>query len=696
MILPALILAASASAAEWTLPPAPAPSSSTVVLKYEADEADYEGAKGSRLHLKGHVKVIESTWTIKADELWLDMEEQTARSEGHFLLDNGVSAAAGIGGTFDFARKRGTLHQSSAGHGDWRIHARSSRVSEGQKLEYYGARFTGCSFDPKPHYHFRATKMSVIPKKRILAYNARFYLGPVPIFYFPVLYKSLKPSHFLRFRLQPGYDRRNGGFLKSTLETGHSPYLYSKLYLDYYSSQGFGAGAELQRRKGEDSKGSLYGYRIREAHNGQERWTVLGNQYQALTSSIAFQGRLQVQSDADFNNHYARASTLRVTPELINNGAFVYRRPLSTTRISYDRVDTGTPDRLKFVKTRESYPRIDYQTAPLRIWRLPWLNSFTAFADNNFQNGRPFIEKSVGGAWEGTRTLNIVKGVSFTPRTGYGQTYLNRVDNITSFGSSRTVNGAFVGRYFGEGTLRVTTLLGDTDLSHLHRRRQKVNTLEDDAGALDYGVETNLSSVLHALRPTRKTLLRLGTGYDFRRFRNSQPGFRERVQPFIGELTYTPRNDLSFTVRDDYQLQEGNRSFLGSAVWGDEEATYLGGGAGYNIATPDKYYANLDFGLGNSSNTWRLTGALRSESTSRGGPQNLSRFTLFEKEFGIVKLWHDFYTSARVRFRPGGVKEASIRIELKLPSFHKEEARRKDWESEWFPERAKQGAEGRP
>lgn len=691
-----MLLAAAASAAEWTLPPPPAPSTGTAVLRFEADSADYLGQDGSRLHLKGHVKVVESSWTIKADELWLDMEERTARSEGHFFLDNGVSAATGQGGTFDFARKRGTLHQSSAGHGDWRIHAKSSRLSEGNKLEYFGARFTGCSFDPKPHYHFRATRMSVIPKKRLLAYNARFYLGPVPIFYFPVLYKSLKPSHFLRFRLQPGYDRRNGGFLKSTLETGHTPYLYSRLYLDYYSAQGFGAGAELQRRKGEDSKGSLYGYRIREVSDGRERWTVLGNQYQLLTSSISFQGRLQIQSDADFNNHYARASTLRVTPELINSGAFVYRRPLSTTRISYDRVDTGTPDRLKFLKTKESYPRLDYQTAPLRVWRFPWLNTFTGFADNNFQAGRPFIEKSVGGAWEGTRTLNLFKGGSFTPRAGYGQTYLNRVDNLTSFGSSDTVRDAFVGRYFMEGTFRVTTPLGDTDLRHLHRRRQKAGTFSDDAGALDYGVETNLSSVLHALRPTRKTLLRLGTGYDFRRYRHLQPGFRERVQPFVSELTWSPRYDFSFTLRDDYQLHEGHRSFLGSAVWGDEEASYLGGGAGYNIATPDKYYANLDFGLSRSSGTWRLTGALRSETTSRGGAGNLHAFRLFEKELGITKVWHDFYTAARVRLRPGGVKEASIRIELKLPSFHKEEARRRDWESEWFPERAKKGADERP
>ena len=52
-------------------------------------------------------------------------------------------------------------------------------------------------------------------------------------------------------------------------------------------------------------------------------------------------------------------------------------------------------------------------------------------------------------------------------------------------------------------------------------------------------------------------------------------------------------------------------------------------------------------------------------------------------------------TRVTARFRPGGVKEGSIRIDLKFGSFKVDRQKVHDWESEWFPERAK-GREDRP
>lgn len=687
------LLPALAWAQDYPLPPPPELSSASIHLDFEADRLAYESTSAV-IHLQGHVLVRESTRTVKAEELWLDTRSRLGRFPGRLFIEDGVSAVAGSSGEVDFARRSAFLREAKAGHGDWRIHARLARLSAGRRLDYYGADFTSCDY-PEPHYHFHASRIIVVPRRYLLARNAVFYLGRVPLFYSPFLYKSLKPRHFLRWRVQPGYDRRNGGFLKGTLTTDHSPYLYSKLYLDYYSSQGLGAGAELTRRKGEDSRGTLYGYRIREVHDGTERWIVLGNQYQAFLSSMAFQGRLQVQSDADFNNHYARASLFRVTPEIINSAAVVYRlRPL-TLRLSYSRLDTASESRARFLKTRESSPRLDAQTAPLRIGRLPWLNTFTGFADNSFERGRPYLEKSAGLGWEGTRTLNLARGVSLTPRVGYRQAYFNRVELATSFPSSRTVLGAWVGRYLLEPTLRVATPLGDWDLSYLYERRQKENSLVDDAGAPDRGVETSLLSVRDAFRPTRRTLVRLSSGYDVRAFRDRFPGLSERVEPIVAEIIYSPRHDLNLTVRDDYQLREGNRSFLASAQWGWETGNYVGLGAGHSLAAAGKYFLNADFGWVSSSGTWKLGGALRSETQTSGGARRLSRFHLFEKELTLAKLWHDFYTRVLVRLRPGGVKEAQIRIDLRFGGLSPQEARRRDWEAEWFPER-RAGREDRP
>ena len=181
-----------------------------------------------------------------------------------------------------------------------------------------------------------------------------FYLGDVPVFYLPILYKTLSPRHYLRWKSQPGFDHRNGPFLKNTLTTDHGDTVYSKLYADYYMKQGAGWGGELHRREGENSRGALFGYTIKETSStGDRRWALLGQQYHAITSSDSFQARLQLQSDSEFNNNYARSSTFRVTNELVNGAAFTHRFSQATARLSYARLDTATVDRRRFVKDTE-------------------------------------------------------------------------------------------------------------------------------------------------------------------------------------------------------------------------------------------------------------------------------------------------------------------------------------------------------
>ncbi|HAM34640.1 MAG TPA: hypothetical protein DEB40_02960 [Elusimicrobia bacterium] len=685
-----LVLAGTSWSAEDHLPLPPAEPH----LEFVADHLDYDRASAV-IHLKGNVRIKESTWTIKGDELWLDTQLRRGRSQGYLLVEDGVSALYGDAGEFDFAEHTGKLRNVSAGFGDWRVHAKSMSLDVKRRLDYRQADFTSCSFDPRAHYHFHASRVGVVPRKHMFARNVVFYVGRVPVFYMPFLYKSLATTHFLRFKVQPGYDRRNGGFLKSTLTNQHGLYWRSKLFLDYYSSQGFGAGGELYRRKEEDSRGVLGGYHIRETGNSQRRWSVTGDLYQALSSSFSLQGRLQVMSDADFNNHYARSSPFRVTPDLLNSGALTYRLPQATARLSYSRQDTADASRTKFVRVVESSPRLDVQSAQMRFWRLPWLNTLSAFADNSFDRNRSFIEKSAGASWEGTRVFLLGRGVSFTPKLGYGQTYYNRVDALTSFATTSTVRDSAVGRYTAAGTLRLSTLAGDSDLTHSYQGRQKAGAMADDAGAVDHGVEINLMSLTHAYRPHRAILVRLASGYDFRVFRDHVLSTSRRVQPIVSEILYTPRSDLDLSVREDYQILDGNRSLIFNGSWGDEDRTHLAGGVGYNLGDSGRYFINTEFGWANSTGTLQLTAALRSQVLSHGGLDNLHGFQAFEKEFSLVKQWHDFFTRLSARLRPGGVKEASVRVDLRFGSFSADRQKVHDWESEWFPERA-QGREERP
>ncbi|HXT02417.1 MAG TPA: hypothetical protein VN915_17220 [Elusimicrobiota bacterium] len=692
--------APAVAADDYELPPPPPGSH----VDYSADKAEFD-AEHSTLHLSGGVVVQQTTstvnagvvktttMTVKGEDLWIDTKDRTGRSDGPLLVEDGTSAVYGDSGEFDFPRQRGRLFHSSAGVASWRIHAKEADLGAGKRLEYRDADFTSCDHVP-PHYHFHASKVKVVPKKSLLATNVFFYLGDVPVFYTPVLYEQLTPIHAFGWKSQPGYDKRNGAFVKNTMTTQYSTSTYSKLFADYYSRQGFGYGGELEHHDGENSRGGLYAYSIRETSTGAQRWGLNGQGFQALPSSSSFQGRFQLQKDPNFNNDYNRSSLYRVTPDLTNNAAFVHRFSNGTARLSYSRLDTANGT--TFLRSTEDAPRLDYASTPLRILNLPWLNTFTGFADNNLDASRPYIQKSVNAGWEGTRTFVLARGVSLAPKLGYNETYYNKFTELTVDRGSTTVYDGAYGRWTASGDLRWNSPVGRVDAAETYTQRLKADSFTQDTVNVDKGVEQNLATLSDIVIPFPRAWAQFTTGYDFRTFRDHTVGFRDRVQPFVAQTNWRAAEKLDLSLRDDYQLERGNRSIIADARYGEAQGPSIGGGLTYNVFDPQNYYANEEFAVGPSSPTWRVAFILRELVATPGGVSRAHGLRLFEKEIEWTQRWHDFYTKLGYRARPGGVGEATVRVDFKFGTTNPNQAPHRDWEAEWFPERARFSDDQRP
>ncbi len=660
--------------------------------------------------------IHESTYTVRADEVWLDDRTRVARSRGFIMVDDGGSALYGYDGRFNLADHTGSLERPVAGHGDWRVHAGEaelSRVKTGRRIDYWMADFTSCDYQP-PHYHFHSHHLLVYPGRSFWGFNNVFYIGKYPLLYSPLLYKSLEPAgkNALNLKMQPGYDKRNGAFVKATQTHAWTPTTYSKLFLDWYSQQGLGEGTELEHHDG-GNRAMLMGYHVRENVTHDERWSGLGDLSQTFGSSVTVQGRLQEQSDPNFNNDYNRSNTFMVTPELVNNGAVVYHTAKYTARVAYNSIQdaylpgtsTLAPGVLpfgqtKYLQTTEDAPSVQFQTAPLQFHKVPWLNTFNANTDSNYTIGRDYIQQTVAGGWQATRSIALAPGVTMTPLATYTETVYNRFDELSNStgpvgGVAQTYLDAAVGRYTAQDTVRFDTLAGALDVGYAYTRRLAPGTFSNDAGASDHGIEQSLATVEDAFRPTRKIFVRATTGYDFRTFTYQTLQAKDRIQPITGEVYYTPRSSLTLSLRDNYQVDMGNQSMLADATWGDPLGTFAEASAGYNLGEADQYISSVLVGYEPSTFTWRVTAALRSVVATPGAPQQLSRFQLFDKELTFTKRWHDFYGQALVMLRPGGVKEYSARVQLRLPSEKETAVEHRDWESEWFPER-KNGTSDRP
>lgn len=669
----------SPSTAPFALPPP----SSTQAVHFESDRFEYDRDK-SLMHLTGHVSVYDSTWTIHSKELWLNTDTRAGRALGPLDVEDALSRLDGSAGEFNFVTREGTVEGCESEYAPWRVKGREAHVNAKREIDYRSAVFTSCNRGallgdeaPWPHYHFRATSLHVKPKSYLSAWNARFYLGHVPVFYFPYLWKSLEPEPMLRSRLSFGHDTRSGYFMRSTTMYNPGRNWQGKLFLDYYDLLGWGVGNQLQYSKGADAHGTFYVYHIDDRRTQTGRWTFQGDHFQAIRSTLTFQARVQAQSDTTFNNDYTRSSAFPVTQNLQNSGALNWTPHGYTTRLSYSRVDIEDVNRpTHFIKKTEALPRVDFVTPTLKPLGLPGLHTFSAYAERAYTRGEPVQQKTAGGGWQVTQTFKAARWLTLTPVGGLSETYTQHITPDVTDAPVQTLQDAFIGRFNLGANARFRSLLGDTDVTEAYLRRLKPYSAATDAGAPDYGIESNLISLTQGYRPNPRIYTRFTTGYDLRNRRGQSIDPKDRVQPIGADLTMILTHTWTLAAHEEFKLDGGNDSTFVQLDWDRLDGRYVRLGVA-NVAPTlplapnaqadqeNHYYISQQVGWKPPGATWDITAILRSDVYSYGG-FNLGKLYAFDRELILMKDFHDFHTMFALRSRPGGVREFQFRASLRI------------------------------
>jgi hypothetical protein len=152
---------------------------------------------------------------------------------------------------FDRETRRATLvngrGESSEGVQVGRVHyaaqnlqAQSSGVTHGDH-----ANFTTCE---RPHsgYHIESRTIDVFPHDKIIARKAVLFLGPLAIFYLPLLVIPLRdvvdPRRKASFVPLIGYDQLEGFYVKAKIGFGTTDTYYGYYRLEYFTKRGLGVG----------------------------------------------------------------------------------------------------------------------------------------------------------------------------------------------------------------------------------------------------------------------------------------------------------------------------------------------------------------------------------------------------------------------------------------------------------------------
>lgn len=668
-------------------------------IYFEADNFYYD-KPADTMRLEGNVVVIEKNRPegaidriMRAEEFIIHPEQGILKSEGAVVVEEGLNAIYGENVYFDRNKDETTLRYASASYGDWRIIEAKKALMRKKKHIYKKVKITNCHLE-KPHYYIRFSKASIIPKERIFAYNGILYIKKIPVFYFPLLYRSLGTAKRYITYLDLGYDKRSGGEIKTTTVYRFNEYILGKLYLDYFTNLTFGSGLGFEAKSPNAIDLDIDGYRIKEPSSSVDRWGLTGGYNLNIKDSLSKSGsgynlysqsHFRLVSDPFFNNDFFRSNPYAVSPDKNIHISIVHQTKKTTSRISYIKNQTRLGDNDFFTDTLESQPKFDLSVVPFKISKIPFLNYFSGSFENTKTPEIGYFKKTARAKYEINKIIPVRKGVSILPSVFYDQeVILNPEKEDGTIANTEQ----WIGRWGTKLNLRTRIKSLTTDLTHSYTRRLTPNKLKADGNASDYGIDTHLFSVNNFIRPSRKIYLRLNTGFDIKDERGVYKDFSSRMQPVFFDLYYKPTKKFAFLLQDQYKPGSGNQSFVMQTTLGQDERTHFDFGLSNYKANPADYILNTGFIWKPQNKSWYidigfgLNAHINSDS-------DFKDVVLYSKRLMIYKEFHDFFATVTLRLRPG---VQSVVFNLGLKFKEPKERVRSEREKERFKTEWKQDA----
>lgn len=223
-------------------------------IQTTADSLDFDQKTGEII-ARGHVVVTQGNTRLLADQAQINRETKQARAEGNVRLRQGYKEWVSESLDYNFATGAIKAGKARAELDDGLfVESASMESPDRDRLVLKNAYLTTSDYD-KPGYRLKAGSIVLYPDKRVVFYNLVLYIGPVPVFYFPVFALPLDDSQNNGIntgtQVQIGSKGTWGFFILNSYTDRFSEDVRPTFHLDYRSHQGVAGGIDLRYRAGE-------------------------------------------------------------------------------------------------------------------------------------------------------------------------------------------------------------------------------------------------------------------------------------------------------------------------------------------------------------------------------------------------------------------------------------------------------------
>jgi hypothetical protein len=280
------------------------------------DRAHFDG--DHTITLRGHTYLVNRSADsiLYADQIVFDMNTRRAT-----LLNGRGESIEGVA--------QGKLHFSAES-----LTSRTDGVAHGEH-----ANFTTCE-NPHAGYHVEARTIDVTPGDKLVARKAVIFLGPLAIFYLPLLVIPLRgvddPRRQASFLPLVGYDDTEGAWIKLRIGFAPSATYYGYYRVEYFTKRGLGLGYDAYiGAKDAHRYTTIDAYTIND-HVQEARLTNI-NVQDTENFSRDLRGQFGVNYEGDFGPNLSLPASLNITGSVIHQTGTI-----STENLTFSRFLQGT------------------------------------------------------------------------------------------------------------------------------------------------------------------------------------------------------------------------------------------------------------------------------------------------------------------------------------------------------------------
>ncbi|MDR2426256.1 MAG: hypothetical protein LBD46_03635 [Endomicrobium sp.] len=515
-----------------------------------ADNLQYDQNCGI-ITAEGNVVLVWQDKEVKSDYVEFLIEEKIMNAMGHVRIEEDGNSFFAESITYKYDDETGEIRESMAYSSIIFMRSKSMDRKGKNTFAVNNITISNCDLD-EPHAYFKSKKGKITLNERVTIYNAVFYIGKIPIFYLPIVTKSLKggkgiSSKFI-YGAEPGFTNNGGISVKSFVQYQFTDSFKGKAVLDYYGTRGWGYGTEFDYYSS-NAKGTIYAYYIKDLTAGYNRWTLRPNYWHKINKNWTIQSQAELISDESFNNYY-NDDWNRVMSTLHSYFSITRQGKSTNLLIAADRVDTYDSIKGDYETTSITLPKVTFNIYPKKIlWDL--VNNFTFNYANMYKRYTavdPFYKNTVDATYTVARDFKFGRKFTLKPSLGITENWYDKDD----YGNE---DNSFNTRYFAtlNSRLRVTRWM-DWNLAYNVRIRSARNSfkIDDDSNEHnDYGIETNSLSFTNYMYIGNRTTVRNFTSYNFVDYKTVQP---VRWSPLTTEIIYTPKHYMTVYLKQTQSI----------------------------------------------------------------------------------------------------------------------------------------------